>query len=348
MIRNLGIMVRSDYSGLGNQTRRMVELIRPERVVLIDSSSFSPNSEQHPEWYDSFSGYTIKGFPTDADCYKFLRGLTHFICCENPMNTNFYKIAKSLGVKTFCVVNYEFLDTLNRPNMIEPDYFIMPSYWKIDEMHKKYGHERVIYLPPPLDLNEFKEAREENMRRNGSTLKLLHVVGTLAAHDRNGTLDLIRALSHTSQNLSLTIKSQQLLPSEYMSNDRRISYRFGNEPETQNIYKDFDALILPRRFGGLCLPCNEALASGLPVIMPDISPNNQLLPKEWLVKAAWAGQFQARVPIDYYSIKAEDLAEQIGWLAHQDLSSLKIEAMDLAHREFSESIREGYNQLWEL
>lgn len=38
-------------------------------------------------------------------------------------------------------------------------------------------------------------------------------------------------------------------------------------------------MILPRKYAGLCLPMNEALMSGLPVIMTDIEPNNVILPK---------------------------------------------------------------------
>ena len=35
-------------------------------------------------------------------------------------------------------------------------------------------------------------------------------------------------------------------------------------------------LVLPRKYGGLCLPALEAAASGLAVLMPDISPNHEL------------------------------------------------------------------------
>ena len=353
MVRNLGIMVRGDYSGLGNQTRRMVELIRPERVVYIDSTPFSKNQEQHPEWYDSFSGFKIKGFPSDKDCQKFLSGLTHFICCENPMNVNFYKIARSMGVKTFCVVNYEFLDTLNRPDMAEPDYFIMPSHWKIKEMQEKYAPDRVIYLPPPLDLNEFKETREENLNRGEWPIKFLHTVGTLAAHDRNGTLDLLKALKFTKSNFSLTIRSQHPLPAEYISNDPRVSYIVGSSPDVAEIYRGFDVFVLPRRYGGLCLPLQEAMASGLATILTWVSPFTEFPEAKcgYGVKAKIKGEFMARVPIDIYEVDPKDLAGAIDNAVKMggQLKIAKINAVDLAHNEFSPaSLGRKYEELWSI
>jgi glycosyltransferase involved in cell wall biosynthesis len=44
-------------------------------------------------------------------------------------------------------------------------------------------------------------------------------------------------------------------------------------------------MVMPRRYGGLCMPVNEALGAGMPVIMPYISPNNSWLSKEWLTPA---------------------------------------------------------------
>jgi hypothetical protein len=45
-------------------------------------------------------------------------------------------------------------------------------------------------------------------------------------------------------------------------------------PNYLDQYKDGDVLVIPRKYGGLCLPMQEALAHGIPVIMPDIEPND--------------------------------------------------------------------------
>ena len=251
-MNNLGLIVRGDFSGLGNQTRRMTYLLKPQRLLYIDSTSFSKNKAQHLDWYSGFSGYTVKGFPNDRELRIFLRGLDSFTTCETAYNYNAYTIARQMHVKSSCVINYEFCDYLVKPDLPKPDLFIMPSYWKLDEMKQRFGDDKVIYLPPPIDPNEFKEAREVNFKRKGAK-RFLHMVGTLASNDRNGTLDLLEALKHTKADFELVIHSQQELPREYMVDDRRLKYSMENIEKESDIYKDFDALILPRRYAGLCL-----------------------------------------------------------------------------------------------
>lgn len=360
MNRNLGIVAFCNDSGLGYQTRRLCELLKPERILVIDSSGFSRNKSQHWEWYDNFQGYRVKGFPTDKEVDTFLKGLTHVFMCENPLNFRLISQAREWGIKSFVQTNYEFCDNLANPSLPEPDYFIMPSYWKVDVMKQKYGDERVIYLPPPLNPNDFKDAREKNLQRKGERIKLLHTVGTLAAHDRNGTLDLLRSLRHAKSDFTLTIKSQHPLPDEYdISNDLRLIFKIGSEPDNQSLYRDFDALVLPRRYGGLCLVYNEALMSGLPLIASDISPQSELFSKipdgqyaGRLVQGTLSHHFQARVPIQVFQVEPFYLAENIDMFVNmsgEELDEYKLTAFELASKEFSmDSLAEKYNKLWQL
>lgn len=346
-MRKLGIVVFSSHSGLGNQSRRLTQFLKPERILLVDNSTFSKNSEQHPDWYEGFTGLISNGFPSNPAVVQFLDGLTHLYIIENPLNWSLINVAKRHNIKTFIASNYEFCDNLNRPDLPIPDLFLMPSYWKVKEMQERFGTTRAKYLPPPVFPEEFTEVREINWNRKTARKKFLHVVGTLAAADRNGTLLLIGALKHTKEEFDIVIKSQQELPPEYKTDDRRVSYKFGSEPEVADIYKDFDAMIMPRRFGGLCLPMQEALMSGLPVIMSAISPNIEILPQEWLVRALHFGTIQTRSSIDLYATPATELAAKIDEFAKKDLENEKITAFEIAHREFApSSLQEAYNQLW--
>lgn len=342
----LGIMVRGDDSGLGNQTRRLTEFLKPERVLYVDSSNFSKNKKQHYDWYDAFAGYKVDGFPNNNEVRVFLKGLTHFYCVENPHNFLFYSLAKRRGIKTYCAANYEFCDNLANDTLPLPDKFLIPSYWHLDDMIAKFGVDRVQYLPPSINPVLFDEAREINFNRK-ATPRFLHIVGTLAANDRNGTLDLLRSLKYTKVDFELVIRSQHELPKEYMVDDRRVVYSVENIAECQDMYKNFDALILPRRYGGLSLTTNEALMSGLPVLMTDISPNNKILPKEWLFKARKKGEFKTRTMIDIYETSPNVLAEKIDWFVKQDMEKIKVEAFDCGYYNFSESmLRADYEKLW--
>lgn len=342
----LGIVVFANDSGLGAQTRRLCEMLRPFRLLAIDSSGFSKNKDQHFDWYSGFSGYRVHGFPQNFEIRKFLEGLTHVLVCENPLNFYLFSQARTMGIRTYCQTNYEFCDNLNKPELPLPDMFLMPSYWKLEEMKNSFGGSHVTYLPPPINPAEFSEARQVNFdRKEGKNL--LHVIGTLATHDRNGTLDVLKALKYTKENFTLTIKSQHELPVEYMVDDRRVSYKIGNEASNADLYKDYDAVIFPRRYGGLSLGMNEALMSGLPVIMTNISPNKFILPEKWLLNATKVDQFKARVPIDVYGVNPKELAKKIDYIVNSDLDREKAEAFELGFKNYADSsLSSYYEKLW--
>lgn len=340
----IGLICMSNNSGLGNQTRRLAELIQPDRLLAIDSSGFSKNTKQHWQWYDGFNGILCQGFPSKRAVDEFLKGLRYVFCAENPFSFYLLSAAKRKGIKVYIQSNYEFCDHLNKPDIELPYRFLMPSHWKIAEMNARFPG-CVEYLPPPIHPGEFKDARDRNMlKAHGHDF--LHIVGTLAAHDRNGTLTLLEAVSRSKADFTLTIRSQHELPPEYFSDDRRIRYVIEDVEDVQSMYSGYDALIVPRRYGGLCLTCNEALMSGLPVIMTNISPNNKLLPSEWLVPAKQVSTFMARVPIEVYEADVQALASKIDWLAEQDCEKIKVQAFELGYENFAFSqLQDKYKSL---
>ncbi len=335
----LGIIVFANNSGLGEQTRRLTYMLKPERILAIDSSGFSKNKKQNFGWYSNFNGYKVQGFPTNREINVFLTGLTHILVAENPLNFFLLDRARQLGVKVFIQSNYEFCDHLNK-ELTLPYKFLMPSHWMNREMKEKFGN-IVEYLPPPINPNDFKEAREINFARgdiNNRPPRFLHIVGTLAANDRNGTLDLLKATEFTTAEFELVIRSQHELPREYLINDRRVKYIIENVENAQDMYKDFDLMFIPRKYGGLCLTANEGLMSGLPVFMTDISPNSELLPKEWLIEARKTGEFMTRTMINIYSAYSYKIADKIDWICEQDLNKMKIDAFSIAYDNFSETV----------
>ena len=43
----LGIIARCDNTGLGNQTRELVKMLNPDKILLIDSYSFNKIGRAH-------------------------------------------------------------------------------------------------------------------------------------------------------------------------------------------------------------------------------------------------------------------------------------------------------------
>lgn len=344
----IGLIAFANNSGLGAQTRRLADMIKPDKVLLVDSSPFSENKEKNFDWYKGLNVQISYGFPSNEDILKFLDGLTHVFTCENPFNFNLVHWGKEKGIKIFCQANYEFCENLSKPYLPVPDKFYMPSYWKIDDMKLHFGEDRVEYLPPPIDPAEFQKTRQVNLKRS-SKKRFLHIIGTMAHLDRNGTLDLLKALEFSKGDFELVIRTQHQLTMEYKTEDPRVTYDLDSKPTNAELYEDFDALILPRRYGGLSLTTNEALMSAMPVIMPNISPNNKLLPSSWLVPAYRSSYFPSRSLIAVYSVDIQALADKIdSWCSENPVNNtMKERAFKIAMDNFSfEVLKPKYEEIF--
>jgi glycosyltransferase involved in cell wall biosynthesis len=220
---------------------------------------------------------------------------------------------------------------------------LAPSLWRFEEVEEKFsGRCMVKYLPPPTDSQIFKRNKEVNSIR---TNKLLHIGGKAAIYDRNGTNSVIDMLKHSNSDYELVIKSQTILNIE--SEDKRITALVGNEINREDMYSGYDAMILPRKYAGLCLPMNEALMSGLPVFMTDISPNNIILHGRWLSDASFVKDFMARIGIKLYEADPKSLAKVVDkYFSQNNLSNDKQEAFDIGYNNFSsEKLKESYLDL---
>ena len=71
---------------------------------------------------------------------------------------------------------------------------------------------------------------------------------------------------------------------------------------------------MPRRYGGLCLPMNEALTSGLPVIMSNQSP---FFPATGC-RGEFKGGFVARMPIQYFNVNVALLGPEARRVGQHD------------------------------
>jgi glycosyltransferase involved in cell wall biosynthesis len=303
----LGIIARSDNTGLGNQTKELVDMLKPSKILLIDSTPFNKNT-QHPDWYKDYSCIKSNGFPTLQQIKLFLNEVDTVISCETFYDQNFVKYAQRRGVKTILQYNYELFGNLAAPNLPLPNILLSPSVWHIDHVKKLFDKQStVMHLPPPTNPSIFSGAKEINMSKDHN--RILHIAGKKAAKDRNGTDTVLEMLKYSKADYELVIRSQSEIQTDVK--DSRLTIEIGNPDNREDMYSGFDAMVLPRRYAGLCLPMNEALMSALPVFMTDISPNNYILPKEWLVESSLVSLFRTKVRIELFEASKEKLANQI-------------------------------------
>lgn len=332
----LGIIARSDLTGLGNQSRNWVRLLNPHKIIRIDSTPFNGN-EQHPEWYEGYKNkYVVNGFITHAEIDQVLHDIDVLLTFEIPYNYNLISTARQKGVKTIIQNNWEFTDYLQRPELPLPDLLVNHSYWGL-ETQKLLFPLITEYCPTPIFVDDYNGILDQNLNRD-SKKRFLHVAGRNAYLGRNGTQDLLEAVKLIPQDVEfeLVIKAQT---AEFgYINDPRVKIDRSSPLDEKELYRDFDAMILPRRYGGASLPMTEALASGLPVIMTDISPNDKVLPREWLVPSEQKDAFMARTTISVYSADHASLAHTIIDFSRTNLYEQKLLAREIALREYSDDV----------
>lgn len=332
----LGIIARADKTGLGNQTKELVDMLKPDKILLIDSSHFNGN-KQHTEWYD---GYDIQisenGFLSNFEADKFLRDIDVILSCEIFYNHKLAAFAHRRGIKTVLQYNYEFFEHFVHDGIRQPHILLGPSLWNIDKMKEYFGgHSRVVHLPPPTSPQIFEEAK--NINQSKTHKRILHVAGKRANNDRNGTDTVVKMLNYSKADYELVVTVQGDYGPD--CNDPRLTIRNDNPDNRADLYSGFDLMVLPRKYGGLCLPMNEALLSGLPVIMTNILPNNTILPAEWLVEASYDRTINFKGPTDSYETDPEKLAELVdNFINEYDIPATKNKAYEIGYNNFSPDV----------
>ncbi len=311
----LGLIARADNSGLGVQTWEFHRAMQPDHTLVIDVGHMHdraghcnkrtfrdryPNAVFHQGW-----------IPPEHLVRDFLHGLDAVFTCETGYHPHFFDIARQMGVRTVLQPNFEFLDRND-----SPDVWAAPSLWRYDEIPTPKQ-----YLPVPIATDRFNNSDCSTIMNS----EFLHVVGRPAVHDRNGTLDLLRALTYVRSEIKVTIRCQDdgyvggLIAQHNLRTPNNVTLVL-ESADVDNYWDMYTGgtLIMPRRFGGLCLPVNEALGAGMPVIMPDISPNNCWLPSQWLVPAAQKTEFTAKQTVTVSGCNVQALASKIEQFADAD------------------------------
>lgn len=319
---NLGIIAYSTNTGLGVQSYGYYKYLRPAKTLVVDLSEFN-NMPQHPEWYPD--GIFCKGFPTIQVIDEFLNGLTHVLMAETPLNQYLVLEATRRGIKTIIQPNYEFCDWLINPGLPIPSVFALPSLWNLP----KYKDLPVAHLPVPVDGEVLEQRTIKQAKR------FFHIAGRVAVHDRNGTLDFIAAarLAKTPEpDLEFRIYLQG-----HNAAIERSAAAAGVEivrdtTEYSDLYSWGDIMVLPRRYGGLCLPAQEAVYCGIPTLMPNVDPNNRWMPEAWMLRVKMhKGEFISRTKITIHSVDIASLAQRMldisrrpSWVQEQNIKALQM------------------------
>ena len=255
-----GLIARADDRGLGNQTWEVHRHYKPDRTLVVrvrgsEKQGFQPHLDRFPDALVAQVNERSWTLPEDT-VRDFLKGLDVVYTAETLYDWRIVEWAADAGCATVVHCNPEFY-THHRTSHPHPTQWWAPTDWRLE--HLPEGT-RVVPMPVPTD--RFGPVDPDDVKR-----QVLHVGGRPATGDRNGT-NIVRAAFRD-------LDCELLLTSQSAGYNLRGATVRHNVKNYWDIYDDAPILLLPRRYGGLCLPANEACAAGAVPVMPDVSPNRR-------------------------------------------------------------------------
>lgn len=258
----VGLIARAEAGrGLANQTYEVCRHLDPERVLLIDPGR-DGRFTQHPERYagwDTTVAVWRNGRLDEQTVRSWLDGLDVVYTAETPYDPRLPQWASEAGCGVVVHANPEFLSPSDAKAAV--------TWWAATPWRIEHLPARTRVVPMPAVDPPFTHQPTDRMR-------FLHVAGWPAIADRNGTQIVAAAARMMTVDCDVIIRGQHRQITAHRHNGPAVLRAEHACPvDYWDNYRGADVLVMPRRFGGLCLPAIEAMAVGLPVVMSDCSPN---------------------------------------------------------------------------
>lgn len=322
----VGVIARAEDRGLGIQTWEAVRHLHPDRVLVVDVS----NPDGFPMHLDRYPEATVARLQAgrwlaESLVREWLDGLDVVFSVETLYDWRLADWARDAGVATVVQMNPEFFQH-DLPGWVEQE----PTVWWNPTTWRALAHRaEVRHVPVPVALDRFGslESREpiresRQLVDEPRRLRALHIIGRAALGDRNGT-EIVHSAKAATTHVDWTLRAQRA--------QDRAPGADGAVPNYWDLYRDQDVLVMPRRYGGLCLPTQEAMAAGMAVVMPACPPNT-----DWpIVPAVWQFQGTIVVPCGEIPMVATDAPSLAGILDRMAVDPQLLDDYRLRSRDWA-------------
>jgi glycosyltransferase involved in cell wall biosynthesis len=271
----IGVIAQSTNRGLGIQTWEACRHLNPERVLLIRPRPcrVSEHPNRYRDWDTTSVDWPARDVLDDQTVKRWLSGLDVVYTAETLYDWRMPSWGRA-GI--VCHVN---------PEMLRPDRAAIPdiTWWAATDWRLPLLPSDTRVVPMPVAVDRFTPTTPAD----GPT-RFLHVGGVTAMRDRNGVRIAAAALHHLEQPVHVRFATQdRTIPlGKHTPLHVTVDVHRFETPDYWRLYDDADVLVMPRRYGGLCLPAQEAMAAGLAVIVTDCEPND-----------TWPG---LKIPVDRF------------------------------------------------
>jgi hypothetical protein len=271
LVRRLGLIARADQGGIAAQTWQFARRMRPEKILVVHTEH-DTRGKADPKIYGGLAPdvRSCRRAPRRMDAEWLTQDIDVIFTVECFYGNEIPYTAARKGVKTVIQGNPEMTGFGE-----VCDVMLAPTKWRLDAL----PHDpRLLPFPTDFELLTPNDAPRDEIRH-------LYHVSSSAMCDRNGTRLLIESLGRVRHELTLSIRGGQAGKTEHCGLVTVKWLGHHNGMFFEHWSSDFDALVLPRRYGGLCLPMQEAATMGLPIITLDVEPQRDWLPTASLVPA---------------------------------------------------------------
>lgn len=255
-MNRVGLVGFAGDTGLGNAARDFYIHLPFARWLVIDHPRFGINRSCLDNRC-TIGGVNMPGAAVDA----WLDGLDAVFAIQHGYVPQLCQRAKRRGLLTVLLVNAEWFAAAH-PDIVDFDRFIAPTAVCAMLLNGAGFGDRTISLPHPIDTDRFAFRQRERAE------VFLHVAGHDDG-DRKGTSFVLEAARRCPE-VPFIVRAQDDV-GPVPANVRLL----GPVDRPEELYALGDVAIQPSRYEGVGLPILEAMASGMPTIVPDGLPMNE-------------------------------------------------------------------------
>lgn len=333
MGKKLGLIARSDNSGLGTLSLEFYENLKPYigKIVIVQNGVYKSFPERFPG-----ARVTHRELSSE-DIDWLLEGVDSILTFETPYSDRLFREAKKRGVRSILIPMYECTPSFSAIG--HPDLILCPSKLDLDFYKPEKKHTEVKYLPIPVN----RKRLSFNQKRRAKTF--LHNAGHGGLAERNGTNELLAAIPMVQSDVKFIINTQRKINYSHP----KVEMRVGNVLNYWDLWRDGDVFVFPHKFDGLSLPIQEALSVGMPVLSTAIYPFTTFLPNEWffnpdqVIQTKVSGTMNQQ--IDFAIVRPEEVAKKIDEFADKDIREDSMTANRIASGFDWNRLREDYRKL---
>lgn len=259
----LGVIARYDEGGLGTQTWEYARHLKPHAVLMIDVSP--ARGELVPARFEGLGAELFwSHFPPEDGQLQawrdFAAACDVILTAEDCYVHEFPEMCAAEGTRLVMHANPELWHWGEQP----PFDVWAPTSW----LAQLLPDARVV--PMPVD-------RERCAPREITEVRRIYHPSAPAMLDRNGTLLIAAALPLCKTTFELFVSGPEAPPQGSARVAGVTVWSWPHQRDYWAMYEGMDAMVLPRRYGGLCLPMQEAASCGMPVVSIGVAPQ-----AEWL------------------------------------------------------------------